>query len=109
LEVLRRIKELEPSLITKSSLILGMGETAAEVVDTMRDLRKTRCDILVLGQYLAPSAQHHPVKEFVSIGQFWEYCRIGFRLGFKAVLSSPLARSSYQAQEVYDSVRCAAN
>jgi len=104
LEILRRIKELNSSLITKSSLILGMGETAVEVTAAMRDLRKAQCDILVLGQYLAPSARHYPVKEFVSIGRFREYRRIGMSLGFKAVLSAPLARSSYQAQEVYDSV-----
>jgi lipoic acid synthetase len=104
LEILRRIKELNSSLITKSSLILGMGETAVEVAAAMRDLRKAQCDILVLGQYLAPSVRHYPVKEFVSIGRFREYRRIGMSLGFKAVLSAPLARSSYQAQEVYDSV-----
>jgi len=105
LEILRRIKELNPSLVTKSSLMLGMGETPAEVIAAMRDLRRVDCDILVLGQYLRPSAQHYPVQEFVTIRQFGEYCRRARQLGFKAVLSAPLARSSYQAQEVYRKAR----
>ncbi len=101
LRLLSTVKQINPSLITKSSLILGMGETGEEVEETMKDLRAAQCDILVLGQYLAPSKEHYPVKEFISAGQFMEYRDIGLALGFKAVLSAPLARSSYQAEEVY--------
>lgn len=102
LEVLNKIKELRVSLVTKSSLILGLGETRGEVVETMRDLSKSRCDILTLGQYLAPSFCHYPVREFINPEQFEEYRKIGLGFGFKAVLSGPLVRSSYQAKEAYN-------
>lgn len=101
LNLLSKIKELSAGTNTKSSLILGLGETEPEVIATMEDLRYNGCDILTLGQYLAPSVRHFPVKEFISIGQFMEYKRIGVNLGFKAVLSGPLVRSSYRAEEVY--------
>ena len=70
----------------------------------MRDLRDAQCDILTLGQYLAPCAARYPVKEFISLEKFNEYRRIGLALGFKAVLSGPLVRSSYQAEQVYNEV-----
>jgi lipoic acid synthetase len=101
LKVLSKIKELMPPIITKSSLMLGLGETRPEVIATMKDLRYNSCDILTLGQYLAPSVNHYPVKEFINIGQFQEYEKIGIALGFKTVLSGPLVRSSYHAEEVY--------
>ncbi|MFH1888499.1 MAG: lipoyl synthase [Candidatus Omnitrophota bacterium] len=102
LGVLSKAKEINPSLVTKSSLILGMGETEEEVLSTMQELRQSQCDILTLGQYLAPSENHFPVKEFISMEQFENYRRMGMQLGFKAVLSGPKVRSSYQAEEVYD-------
>ncbi len=102
LEVLRKIKELRPKMMTKSSIMLGLGETEPEVIGVMEDLRLSRCDCLTLGQYLAPSPGHYPVKEFISIGQFQKYRAIGINLGFKAVLSGPLVRSSYRAEEVYN-------
>lgn len=104
LEVLRNLKLLEPSIITKSSIILGLGETQEEVVQAMQDLRQSECNILTLGQYLAPSDKHYPVYEFISPEQFVEYRNIGLSLGFKAVLSAPLARSSYMAEEVFREV-----
>jgi len=104
LQVLRQTKELSPHLITKSSLLLGMGEEEQEVNSVMEDLRKVNCDILVLGQYLAPSSRHYPVKEFITIEQFQRYREIARGFGFKAVLASPLARTSYQAQGVFNSV-----
>ncbi|MFH1269797.1 MAG: lipoyl synthase [Candidatus Omnitrophota bacterium] len=107
LGVLRKAKEIKPSLVTKSSLILGMGETEEEVMYTMEDLRQGECDILALGQYLAPSEKHYPVKEFISIEQFENYRRIGMQLGFKAVLSGPKVRSSYQAEEVFGELKYA--
>ena len=100
LDMLKKAKEINPLLITKSSFILGMGETEEEVIYAMEDLRCNQCDILTLGQYLAPSQRHYPVKEFISIEQFQRYRSIGFRLGFKAVLSGPKVRSSYNAEEV---------
>jgi len=101
LNILGKIKELAPGINTKSSLMLGLGETEPEVIATMEDLRYNNCDVLTLGQYLAPSPGHYPVKEFISIEQFQDYKRIGISLGFKAVLSGPLVRSSYHAEEVY--------
>ncbi|MBU3958376.1 MAG: lipoyl synthase [Candidatus Omnitrophica bacterium] len=100
-EVLRRVKELDPSLITKSSLMLGLGETEDEVREAMEDLIGAHCDILTLGQYLSPSGSHYPVKEFIAPQRFMRYKELGIILGFKAVLSGPLVRSSYQAEELY--------
>lgn len=101
LGVLNKIKELKPGAITKSSIILGVGETEQEVINTMQDLNNAKCDILTLGQYLAPSLRHYPVKEFITIGQFKKYQDIARTIGFKSVLSGPLVRSSYQAEEAY--------
>lgn len=99
LDILKQVKALNPLLITKSSLMLGVGEREEEVIHTMEDLRYNQCDILTLGQYLAPSPRHYPVKEFISIEQFQRYQRIGLGLGFKMVLSGPKVRSSYHAEE----------
>ena len=104
LDILKKAKEINPLLITKSSLILGLGETEEEVIYTMEDLRSNQCDILTLGQYLAPSDRHYPVKEFIGIEQFQRYQRLGLGLGFKVVLSGPKVRSSYKAEEVLGGV-----
>jgi lipoyl synthase len=101
LAVLMAAKQNSGTLITKSSLMLGLGETRKEVMETMQELRKVNCDILVLGQYLAPSAGHYPVKEFIEREEFIKYRESALSLGFKAVSSAPLARSSYQAKELY--------
>ncbi len=101
LEVLSNIKKEDVRLTTKSSIMLGLGEREEEVTRTMEDLKYSHCDILTLGQYLAPSKKHYPVKEFIGREQFMRYKGIGLGLGFKAVLSGPLVRSSYQAAEVY--------
>ena len=101
LGVLSRIKGLNPEMHTKSSLMLGLGETQEEVLEAMKDLRGSLCDSLTLGQYLAPSVNHYPIKEFVNLEQFKIYHDIGVGLGFKAVLSGPLVRSSYRADEIY--------
>jgi lipoic acid synthetase len=101
LGVLREIKGVSLAAITKSSLMLGLGEREEEVKLTMRDLRGADCDIITLGQYLAPSQNHYPVQEFISPEKFRYYKQMGIALGFKAVLSGPLVRSSYRAEEVY--------
>jgi len=101
LEILKRTKELQPSITTKSSIMLGLGEAEREVITALEDLRENQCDILTLGQYLAPSLNHYPVKEFISIGQFQKYYEISIALGFKTVLSGPLIRSSYNAEDIY--------
>ncbi|MDD5595007.1 MAG: lipoyl synthase [Candidatus Omnitrophica bacterium] len=104
LELLGKIKEISPITKTKSSLMLGLGEKEEEVINVMKDLRKNHCDFLTLGQYLAPSISHYPVKEFIALDQFDYYRSIGLSLGFRAVLSAPLVRSSYKAEELYGSI-----
>ena len=98
--LLKKAKELSKILITKSSLMLGLGEKEEEVVAALKDLRSSDCDIVTLGQYLAPSFNHYPVKEFVHPEKFRKYADIARGLGFKNVLSSPKARSSYHAKEL---------
>ena len=86
---------------TKSGMMLGLGETDAEVRESMADLRTARVDILTLGQYLQPTLKHLPVVEFVPPAQFEEYRRLGMELGFVHVASGPLVRSSYHADEFH--------
>ena len=102
LELLYMVKELNPKIATKSGLMLGLGESQEEVVEVMRDLREANCDLLTIGQYLQPSAQHHPVSRFVPPEEFAEYEAIGREMGFAEVASSPLVRSSYRAAELFD-------
>ena len=102
LDVLRMAKVYDDRIITKSGLMLGLGETRDEVIEVMRDLRRSGCDLLSLGQYLAPSPAHHPVVTFVTPAEFAEYEQIGLQEGFKGVASAPLVRSSFRASELYE-------
>jgi lipoyl synthase len=106
LAVLKTVKEIKPGMVTKSSLMLGIGETGPELIAAMRDLRESGCDILVLGQYLAPSPAHYPVKDFIGEEKFKAYRHIAVGLGFKAVSAEPLARSSYRANKLYEDACC---
>jgi len=99
LEVLRRAKELNPNQLTKSGIMVGLGETAEQAVQTLRDLRAVSVDIVTIGQYLRPTRRNLPVIEYVRPEQFAEYARIGRELGFRAVFSAPLVRSSFHADE----------
>ncbi|MCL7391470.1 MAG: lipoyl synthase [Thaumarchaeota archaeon] len=101
LKTLKTIKELNPEIYTKSSIMLGLGETVEEVVQSMIDLRKVGVDFLTLGQYLRPTKRHLPVKEYIPPERFEELRRIGENLGFLYVASGPLVRSSYLAGEFY--------
>jgi lipoic acid synthetase len=107
LQLLARAKQISRSIISKSSLMLGLGETEEEVVEAMQDLRGVNCDMLTLGQYLAPSPRHYPVKEFIPPQQFARYRQLALTLGFESVLSGPTVRSSYQAPAAYYSTRTA--
>ena len=101
LEVLHLVKELEPKIYTKSSLMLGLGEREDEVLQAMRDLRAAGVDILTLGQYLRPTRRHLPVQEYVTPEQFERYRELGKELGFLSIASGPLVRSSYRAGEFF--------
>jgi len=100
LELLRRTKELAPWVYTKSGLMVGLGETVDEVIAVMADLRQSDCDILTIGQYLQPSQKHLNVQEFVHPDRFGAWQKAGEAMGFLQVVSSPLTRSSYHAEEV---------
>jgi lipoic acid synthetase len=100
LELLRRTRALAPSVYTKSGIMVGLGETDAEVQAVMADLRSVDCDILTIGQYLQPSAKHLTLQDFVTPEQFDAWRVAGETLGFLQVVSSPLTRSSYHAEQV---------
>ena len=102
LELLATAKELDPMAVTKSGIIVGMGETVAEVVETMSDLREVDCDLLTIGQYLRPSAKHIAIDRFYHPSEFSDLSRIGEEMGFKHVASGPLVRSSYHADVQHD-------
>ena len=97
LEVLFRLKK--GGMRTKSGVMLGLGETRDEVIETMEDLRSVQVDILTLGQYLQPTRKHLPVQDFVTPEQFKEYEELGLKMGFRFVESGPLVRSSYHAEK----------
>lgn len=101
LEVLKTIKEINPHLITKSSIMLGLGETDAEVEQTMKDLKGAGVDCLTLGQYMQPTKRHLSVIEYVTPEKFKEWEVRGKELGFLYVASGPLVRSSYKAGEFF--------
>jgi lipoic acid synthetase len=105
LEVLRRSKELSPSVVTKSGVMLGLGEKETELFQTMDDLREVGCEVLTMGQYLRPSAKHLPVVEYITPEQFNYYGDIARRKGFLYVVSGPLVRSSYHAADFHPVVR----
>jgi lipoic acid synthetase len=99
LALLRQARTLAPRIATKSGLMVGLGEHARELLQTMRDIRETGCDLLTIGQYLAPSSEHHPVVKFVTPHTFERLRHYGNALGFRNVFSGPLVRSSYHAHE----------
>lgn len=99
LDLLAAVKEMDDSIYTKSGLMLGLGETMEEVLAVFGDLRNRDCDILTVGQYLAPSKKHHPVVEYIHPEIFEQYRQLGLEAGFRYVASAPLVRSSYQAEK----------
>ena len=100
LELLHKTRELAPWIYTKSGIMVGLGETEAEVKSVMQDLRNIDCDILTIGQYLQPSSKHLGVQEFITPEKFKIWQTFGKSLGFLQVVSTPLTRSSYHAEEV---------
>ncbi|HYM11001.1 MAG TPA: lipoyl synthase [Bryobacterales bacterium] len=100
LRVLAFARERAPGAVTKSGFMVGLGERPAEVEQLLRDLRAAAVDVATIGQYLQPTRRHLPVEEFVEPSRFEYYREVGERLGFRAVFSGPLVRSSYMADQV---------
>jgi lipoic acid synthetase len=99
LELLQKVKVMDPAIYTKSGIMLGLGETPDEVVATLRDLRAVGVDAVTIGQYLRPTMKHLTVQQYIHPDQFAEYERIGMEMGFLFVASGPFIRSSYNAIE----------
>ena len=102
LDVLKLAKDLNPNVLTKTSLMLGLGETDEEIEQCMHDLRAHDVDILTLGQYLRPTKNHLPIHRWVTPEQFESYRQLGLELGFIEVASGPLVRSSYRADRILE-------
>jgi lipoic acid synthetase len=100
MELLQRSRQISPKTYTKSGIMVGLGETDAEVRQVMEDLRRVDCDILTIGQYLQPTQKHLQVSDFITPTQFAAWQTFGEELGFLQVVSSPLTRSSYHAEQV---------
>lgn len=101
LELLARAKTINPSIKTKSGLMVGLGETDAELYGVFADLRKAGCDLLTIGQYLAPTKEHYPVADYILPEKFEEYRAKALEMGFLDAASGPLVRSSYKAGEMF--------
>jgi len=100
LDLLSHVKARAPHMTTKTGLMLGLGETRAELLDTLADIRRTGCDMLTLGQYLTPTLKHVPVARYLPPEEFDELKRLALKLGFSHVASGPFVRSSYHAGEM---------
>jgi lipoic acid synthetase len=100
LAVLKHAKEYKPEVLTKTSIMLGLGETEAEIIEAMDDLRAVNCDILTFGQYLQPTENHLPIARYVTPQEFVKYRQWGLDKGFMEVVSGALVRSSYRAEQV---------
>ena len=102
LYVLKYVKEKSPEILTKTGIMVGLGETDEEVYKVMDDVLSVGCDIFTIGQYLQPSKKHVDVEEYVSLEKFEEYKKVGLEKGFGFIASSPLVRSSYKAAEALE-------
>jgi lipoic acid synthetase len=100
LAVLAHAKQYRPDILTKTSLMLGLGEKDREIMQTLQDLREVGVDIVTLGQYLRPTPNHLPVERYVTPDEFDAYRIVGLEKGFLEVVSGPLVRSSYRADQV---------
>ena len=98
--ILKKAKELRPDIITKTSIMLGLGETEEDLLDSFKELREANVDLLTLGQYLSPGSRFHPVVSFPSPETFDSLAQIAKDMGFKAVASGPMVRSSYRAESL---------
>ncbi|GAI90313.1 unnamed protein product, partial [marine sediment metagenome] len=104
IELLKHAKSMGKELLTKSGLMLGLGERREEVIQVMEDLREVDCDFLTIGQYLRPSINHHQVVRFAPPVEFEEYKNTGAAMGFRGVASAPFVRSSFQADKMFKGI-----
>ena len=102
LDVLAQSKRINPKVLTKTSIILGLGETDLEIEQTMDDLIANKVDILTIGQYLRPTVNHHPIEKWVTPEEFKKYREIGLKKGFLEIVSGPMVRSSYRAERALE-------
>ena len=100
LDVLAESKRINPKVLTKTSIILGLGETDLEIERTLNDLAQNKVDIVTIGQYLRPTRNHHPIERWVTPEEFERYRQLGLNKGFLEVVSGPMVRSSYRAERV---------
>jgi lipoic acid synthetase len=100
LDLLDRVKQADPGIVTKAGLMLGIGETIDELFEVLADLRRIRCDVLTMGQYLAPTLKHIPIARFVSPGEFDSLAAKARLMGFRQVVAGPFVRSSYHADDM---------
>ena len=105
LHLLKRVKELDPSMFTKSGIMVGLGEDKGEVYQVMDDLRAASVDFITIGQYLQPTPTHHPLDRFVTPDEFEDYARMARGKGFLMVSASPLTRSSYHAGDDFKKLK----
>ena len=102
MDVLAESKKINPKVLTKTSIIVGLGETDKEIEQTMDDLIKNKVDILTIGQYLRPTLNHHPIERWVTPEEFETYRKMGLKKGFLEVMSGPMVRSSYRAERALE-------
>ena len=107
IRLLQRVKELDPSMFTKSGIMVGLGEERHEVIQLMDDLRSADVDFMTIGQYLQPTKKHHPVRKFVTPEEFKSYETVAYTKGFLLVSASPLTRSSHHAGDDFARLRAA--
>jgi lipoic acid synthetase len=101
LSLIKRVKKGDPAIITKSGLMVGLGESKEEVISVLHDLHAAHCDTLTIGQYLCPSKEHAPVSEYVRPEIFDDYKDAAQKIGFKSVVTSPFTRRSFMAETSY--------
>ncbi len=104
LGLLKRVKQYDSFIVTKSGLMLGLGESPEEVENTLQDLLEAKCSILTLGQYLQPTREHLKVERFIPPEEFDDWKKTALKMGFSEVASGPLVRSSYRAKDLYQSL-----
>jgi lipoic acid synthetase len=104
LSLLKNIKKIDANIITKSGLMVGLGENKNQILNTLKDLKTAQVDIVTIGQYLAPSNKHVKIKKYYTEKEFLEFKNIAKKIGFQEIISGPMVRSSYQAKESYEKV-----